>query len=281
MGERGLGERLRAIRRAHRVTGASLAQRLGVTQGTVSKMETGTLTPDIDYLARFAHFLRLDPSQAAELMKLAGAIPQGSTPESFLRFVPCDFVTLNWAERRQEAARQAEERSRHIRVFQPLLVPGLLQTEAYARNVFLRAGSEGGVAVDRAVRSRLRRQRVLADRERRNIFVITEAALRCRLAPVDVLAAQYAHLGEIITDGRVRIGIIPVDASPPVPYPPAFYVFDDRVYIELPHGDLWLLNSSNTLGTYENLFSTLLDIALFDAPAQRLLARLSRNLLAN
>ena len=74
--EQRLGEQLRAIRKARRVTGAELAEAIGVTQGTVSKMETGRLSPDIDYLSKFAHILRLEPTQAAELMRLAGVVPR-------------------------------------------------------------------------------------------------------------------------------------------------------------------------------------------------------------
>lgn len=280
-GTTALGERLRAIRKAHRVTGEDLAASLGVTQGTISKMETGRLSPDIDYLTKFAHILRLDTAQAAELMQLAGVVPQGTTPASFLRFVPCDFLTLNWAERRQETAREAELRSSRIRVFQPLLIPGLLQTEAYARHVFDRAGSKGGAAIHRAVQARLRRQQVLADRGKRTCFLITESALRCRLAPADVMRAQYGHLAQVVADGRVRVGLIPVDAASSIPYPPAFYLFDDRVYIELPHGDLWLLDRSDTRGTYESLFRSLVDIARFDEGAVRLLERLATAITAN
>lgn len=280
-GTTALGERLRAIRKAHRVSGEELAMGLGVTQGTISKLETGRLSPDIDYLTKFAHILRLDAAQAAELMQLAGVIPQGTTPASFLRFVPCDFLTVNWAQRRQDTAREAELRSERIRVFQPLLIPGLLQTESYARHIFLRAGSKGEAEIRRAVHSRLRRQRVLADRGKRTCFLITESALRCRMAPADVMLAQYQHLAAVIADGRVRVGLVPIDAAPPTPYPPSFYLFDDRVYIELPHGDLWLLDRSDTLGTYEALFGSLVDVAMFDEPAQRLLKRLCSMLVAN
>ena len=93
------------------------------------------------------------------------------------------------------------------------------------------------------------------------------------------MATQNEHLGRVIADGRIRVGIIPVDASPPVPYPPAFYVFDDRVYIELPHGDLWLLDRSNARDIYESLFRTLLDVALFDAAARQLLEKLRNRLM--
>lgn len=270
-----LGERLRTLRKSRRVTGAELACGMGVTQGTVSKMETGRLKPDVDYLSRFAHTLRLTPGQASELLSLAGLVPQGSTPESFLRFVPCDFVTDNWAERRQDTAASAETRAKRVRVFQPLLVPGLLQTADYARHVLLGAGVRGIVSLRRAVAARVRRQRVLRAADRSVAFLITEAALRCRLAPPDVMLAQYQYLAELCASSRLVLGVLPIDSPVGMPLPPAFHLFDERVYIELPHGDLWLFDRSGAVEIYASLYRRLGDHALTGADAQRLLLHLA------
>ncbi len=59
--------------------------------GTVSKMEMGRLASDIEYLSKFAHILRLEPAQSTELMRLAGVVPQGTTPASVLRLCPAFF----------------------------------------------------------------------------------------------------------------------------------------------------------------------------------------------
>jgi hypothetical protein len=103
---------------------------------------------------------------------------------------------------------------------------------------------------------------------------VTEAALRHRLAGPQVLAGQYEHLCHIIEEGRLRIGILPLEGGLPIPCPPGFYVFDDRVYIELPHGDLWLFGQSGAQATYEKVFESLRDSAVFNAQALRLLLRL-------
>ncbi len=47
-----VGEFLRSIRVGRRITGKQVAEQLGVTQGTVSKVETGLLRADVDYLLR-------------------------------------------------------------------------------------------------------------------------------------------------------------------------------------------------------------------------------------
>src|SRR4051812_47352781 len=134
MGDKGeLGETLHRFRRDRGITGAELAESVGVTQGTISKMERGFLVPDLDFLAKFAHSLRLTYDEAAKLMNLAGVIPSGVTPERALQYLPVDFLQVNWAERRQVTVAMSESRSRTIRVFNPLFVPGLLQTERYAR----------------------------------------------------------------------------------------------------------------------------------------------------
>lgn len=156
------GALLRAHRKSRRVTGEELAEALKVTQGTVSKVENDKLVPDLDYLSKFAHILRLTREETEELMSKAGVVPEGATPASFLRFVPVDFLSVSWSERLQEASAAAEQRATTVQVFHPLYIPGLLQTESYARHVIRNAGVKSAKALARAVRVRLQRQEVLA-----------------------------------------------------------------------------------------------------------------------
>ena len=95
-----LARRLRAHREAQRLTGPELAERLGVTQGTISKLENARLAPTIDYLSRFAHALRLDRQQTQELIRLAGVVPADSRPAEFLQFLPYDFLNVDWSQGR-------------------------------------------------------------------------------------------------------------------------------------------------------------------------------------
>jgi len=275
-----LGGTLRRFRRERRITGTELASSIGVTQGTISKIERGLLVPDLDFLSKFAHSLRLAKGDAAALMRLAGVVPNGVTPESVLQYLPVDFVQADWAERRQETIAMAEAKSTRIGVFNPLLVPGLLQTESYARHVIHAAGARTPSSIERTVRARLRRQRILHSSRKSVTFIVTEAALLARIAPVDVLVEQIHHLQEVAASDHVRIGLIPSTESLTVVPPPAFYLLDRRVYIELPHGDLWLLTRSHAYEIYEGLFRVLGGHAVTGASAIKKLKELAENLRA-
>src|SRR6185437_3637899 len=82
------------------------------------------------------------------------------------------------------------------------------------------------------------------------------------IAPVDVLVEQLKRVRHFALTSRFDVGLIPAAASLSVAPPPAFYLFDRRVYIELPHGDLWLLSRSNACHVYKNLFEELSRVAL-------------------
>ena len=260
-----LGEMLRHLRHERGLTGIELAQSVGVTQGTISKIENGQLDPDLDFLSKLVHTLRVKRNEAAALMRLAGVVPDGVTADSVLQYLPVDFLQVDWSRRRQETVAQAEARAKNIRVFNPLLIPGLLQTEDYARHVIRTAGVREPQSIERAVQARLRRQQLLGDGQKRFTFLTTEAALLTRVGPTEVLVEQLRHLRRLCHAGRVRVGVMGVEAALVVLPPPGFYLLDRRVYIELPHGDLWLLERSQTFATYHRLFSELVKHAAFGA----------------
>ena len=266
-GRNELGKTLRRFRRERGITGSELASHVGVGQGTISKIECGRLVPDLDFLSKFASVLRLKEGDATALMRLAGVVPSGVTPESVLQYLPVDFLQVDWSERRQETVALAEAKSSSIRVFNPLFVPGLLQTEQYAREVIKSSGVRGSRSIERAVRARLRRQSVLQVPNKRVSFILTEAALLAGIGSPDMRAEQIRHLKQLVTSGWIEVGVIGSSASLPVIPPPGFYLFDRRVYLELPHGDLWLLSRSHAYDTYRKLFDVLADHASFGTGA--------------
>jgi len=261
-GKNELGEALRRHRRERGVTGTELASSVGVGQGTISKIERGRLVPDLGFITKFAHTLRLKKQDASRLLQMAGLVPGGATPESVLQYLPADFVDVDWSERRQLTVSQAEAKSANLRVFSPLLIPGLLQSNAYVRYAIQAAGVCEGKSLERAIRARLSRQRLLKAPGKRFCFIVCEAALHCRIGPVDVLKEQIGHLKHFMLGRDVELLMIPLDAPFAVVPPPAFYLLDRRVYIELPHGDLWLLERSNAFDIYDGLFKSLVHLSI-------------------
>lgn len=112
----------------------------------------------------------------------------------------------DWASRERVATR--------LRGFEPMLVPGLLQTEAYARALLTgRVGGDGDT--DAAVRARLARQVALTSDENPAEFiaVVDEWALRRPVGGPKVMAEQVAYLIEAARWPNVVIQVIPATTA--------------------------------------------------------------------
>jgi hypothetical protein len=82
-------------------------------------------------------------------MELACVVPQGVESGEFLQLLPFDFVSLDWSERSQRTIAQWEQKSSTIYVYQPFLIPGLLQSPEFATEVLRSAGITGEAFLSR------------------------------------------------------------------------------------------------------------------------------------
>lgn len=99
--------------------------------------------------------------------------------------------------------------------WEPGVVPGLLQTEAYARSV-IRAGrpQDSSEGIDRMVFARLERQEVLTTEQPPMVwFVLAEGALRQLVGGASVMAEQLDRLIVLAAQQRIVIQILPFTAS--------------------------------------------------------------------
>jgi transcriptional regulator with XRE-family HTH domain len=97
-----------------------------------------------------------------------------------------------------------------IRWFEPLLIPGLLQTEEYARAVLTEAGTFGDEAPD-AISSRLSRREVLFRDEKpaRFIAVIDETVLHRVIGGPDVMREQLEDILKACERPNIQVHIVP------------------------------------------------------------------------
>jgi hypothetical protein len=135
-----------------------------------------------------------------------------------------------------------------ISTFEPLIIPGLLQTRAYAAEVTRASLIRDPEEIERRVEARLRWQEVLTqDNPPRYWAIIDEAAL---LRPVGDDAARHAQLRKLVDTNpldNVTIQILPMSAGPHVGLGGQFVILDfaaetDRslVYVETPTDNLYL-----------------------------------------
>jgi Domain of unknown function (DUF5753) len=176
--------------------------------------------------------------------------------------------------RHQEELRRLERQATTMRLFQPNVVPGLLQTAEYARHV-LQAGGYGSENLADAVAARVERQTVLYDETKSFRFVITEGALRWRLCPAPAHLAQLDRVSSLSTLANVSVGVIPWDAYVPNRPPNMFMVLNDAaVVVETMHGED-TLKERQQIEAYIAAFDALDSLAQHGDDARATLARIA------
>ncbi|MGK5640908.1 helix-turn-helix domain-containing protein [Streptomyces sp. URMC 126] len=143
---------------------------------------------------------------------------------------------------------ELEHHARALRAIQIMHMPGLLQTEEYARAVFAEAVPPASSALlRRRLSHRLRRRDVLDGQNPPDCtFLIHEAALRLRFGGPKVADAQLRYLLEQSERDNVTVRVIPFDAGGfPNAGSSALYVYGpvpqlDTVQTDTPNGGMFL-----------------------------------------
>ncbi|MGW1322677.1 helix-turn-helix domain-containing protein [Streptomyces antibioticus] len=258
-----LGVRLRGLRTEAGLTGAVLAQRAGVGQPTVSKVENGRMVPSFDVLGRLSVALDLDESISREVRDLLVAVEAAAdTVELPDAEVPAGAVL-------DEAVRSA----RLVRSFQCVVLPAMLQSAEYARHVFASAPNSTPEAVGRVVAARVERQSLLYEPGRESVFVLTEAVLRTWPGSPSLMLAQFDRLLAVESLSTVRLGVIPWRRAVPVLPRHGFTLCDERaVVVESFRGER-VVDDSDEVAAYEETFSRFEEAALFGSEVRELLLR--------
>ncbi|WP_333738348.1 helix-turn-helix domain-containing protein [Streptomyces sp. IBSBF 2806] len=261
-----LGVRLRGLRTEAGLTGAVLAQRAGVGQPTVSKVENGRMVPSLDVLGRLSVALDLDEPTSREVRDLLAAVE--AAPGAVLlsgEEVPAGTVL-------DEAVRSA----RLVRSFQCVVLPAMLQSAEYARHVFASAPYSTPEAVGRAVAARVERQSLLYEPGRESVFVLTEAVLRTWPGVPSLMLAQFDRLLAVESLSTVRLGVIPWRRAVPVMPRHGFTLCDRRaVVVEAFRGER-VVDDSDEVAAYEETFQRFEEAAVFGSEARELLVRVMR-----
>ncbi|WP_307044900.1 helix-turn-helix domain-containing protein [Streptomyces achromogenes] len=258
-----LGARLRGLRTEAGLTGAVLAQRAGVGQPTVSKVETGRMVPSLDVLSRLSLALDLDESTTREVRDLLAAVEAAPDAAAVSDDEALAGSVLD------DAVRSA----RLVRSFQCVVLPAMLQSAEYARHVFTSAPNSTPEAVGRAVAARVERQSLLYEPGRESAFVLTEAVLRTWPGDPSLMLAQFDRLLAVESLSTVRLGVVPWRRAVPVMPRHGFTLCDRRaVVVESFRGER-VLDDSDEVAAYEETFRRFEEAAIFGLEARELLIR--------
>jgi transcriptional regulator with XRE-family HTH domain len=190
------GAEVRRAREAAAMTLADLGAMVPCDASTVSRIESGQLSP-------------------AE--RFAGACDE-AFPQMGGWFGRFYRASLRWDgpyPRWFEDWVDAEGRATVLRGWEPLLVPGLLQTPEYAGALFRAWRTDDDEdKVEQLVTARIDRQRIF-DRAKPPAFwaVLDEGVLRRRIGSSKVMVDQLVHLAEMGERASIKIHVIPAEAG--------------------------------------------------------------------
>jgi transcriptional regulator with XRE-family HTH domain len=269
---RRLANELRVLRDLSGVSGRDLAERIGISQSKVSRIEAGTAQPSITEVTEWARAV----GATEETERLLATLEEVARSE-----VRTWQTILEGRPQLQDEVQAREATAHRTRTFQPALVPGLLQTPAYAQRVFtLGKSSVPQISVAASVAARMDRQLALHEEGKKFEFLMTEAALRWRPGPLRLLVAQLDRIALVSTLDNVSVGIIPFSAEAETVYTHGFRIFDEDdgpppfVLVEVDHD--WLaVTAADNVSVYQNRWSLLGKAALFGDEARAFLDRLS------
>src|SRR6202020_1217862 len=197
-----LGAQLRRLREAASITRDDAGYHIRASGSKISRLELGRVSfkeRDVtDLLELYGVSDQTEREKLVQLTREANATPwyqkfQDVVPDWFHVFVGL------------------EEAAQLIRIYEVQFVPGLLQTEEYARAVVTQ-GAPGlePEEVDRRVALRLGRQKLLhRDNPPRLWAIVDEAALRRPMGGRDVLAAQIERLMDAVGEPNITLQVMP------------------------------------------------------------------------
>ncbi|MEU6403779.1 helix-turn-helix transcriptional regulator [Streptomyces sp. NPDC046985] len=255
-----LGTRLRGLRAEAGLTGAVLAERAGVGQPTVSKVENGRMVPSADVLGRLSDALGLDESTTREVRDLLIAVETAPDPAESPDAGETAGTVLD------DAVRSA----RLVRSFQCVVLPAMLQSAEYARHVFQSAPGAAPEAVGRAVSARVERQSVLYEPGRESVFVLTEGVLRTWPGSPALMLAQLDRLLAVESMETVRLGVIPWRRPVPVMPRHGFTLCDGAAVVVETLRDERVVDDAAEVRAYEETFGRFEEAAVFGAEVREL-----------
>ncbi len=236
-----LGRRLQELREAAGLGRDEAARVLRVAPATVRRMETAEVALKIPYVQVLLETYGIPECEAADFVTLAEEANQPGWWQRFHDVLP-DWFSLYVS---------LEGAARIVRSYEPHFVPGLLQTEDYARAV-LEAGTIGQTGpqtVERHVSLRMERQRLLERPDPPHLWVIMDETVLRRPVSIrgEVMRDQLAKLLEFAERDRVTLQVAEFASGPhPGTYAP-FSLFrfgepelPDMVYTEYLTGALYL-----------------------------------------
>ncbi len=274
---RRLGQELRRLRELKGMTAEEVAERLLVSQSKISRLENGRRSISQRDVRDLCGVYEVEDHRIVDsLMQMAKDSRQQGWWHSFGDIPYSVYIGL-------------ETDAASLRVYDPQVVPGLLQTKQYAEALIAGALPETAPAdIEKRVQVRLRRQeRITAPENPLRLWtVMDEAALRRVVGNRSLMRDQLEHLVEQSQLPHVTVQVIPFDmgAHPGLNGQYAILEFPDAsdssvVYIEGVTSDLYL-EKANDVQKYSVMYEHLRAQALNPDQSRQFIADIAKEYVA-
>jgi transcriptional regulator with XRE-family HTH domain len=272
---RRLGNELRRARERAGRTQDEAAERIDAAASKISRLELGQSGIKLTDLAVLLDFYGVDGEQAESMRDLARAGRQHGRWSGYRNVVP------DWFRQYVDLEADASE----IRWYQPEVMPGILQVEAYIRAMNATAHPRPtDEELDRQVRVRLERQAILDRPDAPDLgFILSESALRRHIGDVATMSAQLGHLASIGERPNIELQVLPFDAQT---YETASFNFivlrfghdatSDVIYLE-DYTDAVYLDRPDAVRAYTRLWNRLQAAALGPVESRHLILQVAED----
>ena len=270
-----LGAELRKLREAAGLKATEAASLLGVNSVQMSQIESGVAGVSEERLRRLVAHYACDDEELISALAVMAADRTRGWWEEYRGSLPHPFLDLS----------ELEHHARFRWDVDFLHVPGLLQTEAYARALFSYVNPEfPEEEVDHRVEHRLRRQVIIEGPEPVPYeAVVHEAALRIRVGDRAQARAQLRRILEMSELSHVSVRVIPFDvdgfggAGSTMVYAGGAVPALDTVVRDGPHGTVFI-DAEAQLHRFRTLFRKLESVALGPGRSRDFIHRLAKEL---
>lgn len=267
---REIGDRLKGVRVKAGFTAQGLAGLLGVSPSKVSRMESGFRGASELDVTMYLATCRAPREEIMALLELVREHDDGYRVRPHREQLPDELSSLIVQENLASS----------IIAFEPQIVPGILQTEDYARSVFQCGGliDESGIRL--RIEARLARQKLLRRPDSpRFTFFLQEHALRSMVGDMRIMHEQVMHLVLSSSLERCEIRVIPRSTCPAGIFGGSFRImrYDEHrpvVYVENLTASLFLEDRDDLL-VYRDVVRRVADMALDAGQSREWLATLA------
>jgi transcriptional regulator with XRE-family HTH domain len=276
---RRLGTELRRLREAHSLKLEEVADKLGLAASTLSRIETGKAPTRTAYLSAMLDLYSVDDlGQRQILVDMAREGHRKGWWAAWDDVLPTGFDVYVGLE--GEAA--------SLRAYESQVVHGLLQTEAYAREVMTTVRRrQTPDQIERLVQLRMQRQEIIVPGRAGPIelwLILDEAVIRRVMGSPELMRAQLNHLADASQWPNVTLQVLPFCSGPHpcLNGPFAIIEFPERfdpdvVYTEGVAGQAYLERERDVRARAE-AFDLLRAAALSPADSTDLISQLAREI---